>query len=340
MEMNDKNVMPVPAVSVIVPVYNVARYIAKCARSLFEQTLENLEIIFIDDCSPDNSTDIIKSLLEEYPSRKTLTKIIRMPHNSGQAEVRKRGIEESTAEYIIHCDGDDWVDNDLYEKMYVKALKTSSDVIFCPYIHETTKGPLYKDNITEAISGKDLVKNWYSHSVNMACWNKLVKRSIFVDNDIYPWEGLNMWEDNGLLTRALYFASSLNRIDGSFYHYNRLNVGAITYHYGRRETNQMIEIAKNLDIFFSDKEDSKDFKNTANAFKYLAKLNLITDSFKNYKEYKSLFKESNYIKKFIPNTAFSKRGLFRFKMVKYGFAPIFILMFKTKNILFKKLNFK
>ncbi|WP_301029899.1 glycosyltransferase family 2 protein, partial [Parabacteroides goldsteinii] len=75
--------MKSPKVTVIVPVYNVATYIEKCAVSLFAQTLDSLEILFVDDCSPDNSIDIIKETLKKYPVRNSLTRIIRMPSNSG-----------------------------------------------------------------------------------------------------------------------------------------------------------------------------------------------------------------------------------------------------------------
>ena len=81
--------MKSPKVTVIVPVYNVATYIEKCAVSLFAQTLDSLEILFVDDCSPDNSIDIIKETLKKYPVRNSLTRIIRMPSNSGQAAVRR-----------------------------------------------------------------------------------------------------------------------------------------------------------------------------------------------------------------------------------------------------------
>ena len=117
-----------PKVTVVIPVYNVATYIEKCATSLFEQTLDSLEILFVDDCSPDHSVEIIKKTLKKYPERNSLTRIIRMPSNSGLAAVRRQGIIEATGQYIIHCDGDDWVDSDLYEIMYNKAVKDNADV--------------------------------------------------------------------------------------------------------------------------------------------------------------------------------------------------------------------
>lgn len=320
-----------PKVSVIIPVYNVERYIEKCARSIFEQTLDSLEIIFVDDCSPDNSVEIIKQVLENYPKRRDQTKIIKMPSNAGQAGVRRRGILESTGEYIIHCDGDDWVDAELYEKMYSEASKSNADVVFCDEVLEYNDKsiPMNIENLPEI--GKDLIKNWYVNIYGLFCHNKLVRTSIYKENNILPWEDLNMWEDNGLLARLLYHSNKISQIHGPVYHYNRTNVNAMTAGYGLKQVNQMIGIASNLAEFFNSKPDAKDFENTVNAFKYLARINLVTDSFKSYKWFLKTFPESKYIAKKLDSKAFSTKGRFRFNMVRFGLAPLFILMFKVRN---------
>lgn len=121
--------MDTPKVSVIIPIYNVEKYIDRCARSLFEQTLEDIEYIFIDDCTPDKSVDILESVLKEYPHRIPQTQIIRLPKNIGAANVRKKGILLATGEYVIQCDSDDWVEKDMYELMYNKALSEDLDMI-------------------------------------------------------------------------------------------------------------------------------------------------------------------------------------------------------------------
>lgn len=84
-----------PKVSIIVPVYGVEKYIERCCRSLFEQTLDDIEYLFIDDCSPDRSIEILKKVLDEYPHRKNQVHIHRMGKNSGQAAVRKWGMRGS-----------------------------------------------------------------------------------------------------------------------------------------------------------------------------------------------------------------------------------------------------
>ena len=112
-----------PLVSVIVPIYGVEPYIEKCARSLFEQSLENMEFIFVNDCTPDKSVEILRQVIEDYPRRYLQIQIIEHEENRGLAMARNSGLLIAKGEYIIHCDSDDWVELDMYEEMYEKALE-------------------------------------------------------------------------------------------------------------------------------------------------------------------------------------------------------------------------
>lgn len=130
-----------------------------------------------------------------------------MASNSGLASVRRRGILEARGEYIIHCDGDDWVDVTLYQQMYEKAIADSSDIVVCDFIYETIKGPILYSQPEISGSSKIALENWYKHFFHMSCANKLVRRTLLTDNDLLPWPGLNMWEDNGLMMRTFYHAT-------------------------------------------------------------------------------------------------------------------------------------
>ena len=321
----------VPKVTVIVPVYNVEKYIKRCAKSLFEQTIDSLEILFIDDCGLDNSVEIIKETLKSYKNRNSLTRIINLPSNGGVASVRRQGIIEATGQYVIHCDGDDWVDLDLYERMYNKAIKENADVVICGLIDERINGNVVRDCYLSVNNGKEILKNWYKNTYHMSTCNKLVRRSIYVDNDILPWIGLNMWEDIGLFTRVFYYASRIVYLENAYYHYNRTNENAMTSVYGIKQVEQMIGIAEHLSEFFESMIDAKDFEKTKYAFQFLAKINLITDNYQNLKRYHNTFKEANIIIPEIDPFAFSNKGRFRYRMVRYHLAWLFVLMFKVKN---------
>ena len=111
--------MNIPKVSVIVLIYKVEKYIERCARSLFCQTMQDIEYVFVNDCTPDCSIQILQSVIDEYPQRKSDIKIISHEKNMGSGVARNTGLEVADGEYIIYCDGDDWVDPDMYEKLYI-----------------------------------------------------------------------------------------------------------------------------------------------------------------------------------------------------------------------------
>ena len=117
-------------VSVIVPVYNVEKYIDKCLNSLVKQTLKDIEIIVVNDGSPDNSQKIIDKYVDKYPDKiKSYIK-----ENGGQGSARNLGLEYASGEYISFIDSDDWLDLDALEEMYLLAKKEKSDVVICDMI--------------------------------------------------------------------------------------------------------------------------------------------------------------------------------------------------------------
>ena len=101
-----------PTVSVAVPVYAVERYIDRCARSLFEQTYDALEFVFVDDVSPDASIEILSSLVKEYPARAAAVKMVRHPVNRGLSAARNTALEHCAGEFITHVDSDDYLEPD------------------------------------------------------------------------------------------------------------------------------------------------------------------------------------------------------------------------------------
>lgn len=319
-------------VSVIIPVYNVSAYIEKCARSAFEQTLDDLEIIFVNDCSTDNSVEIIEKVISEYANSPKKSRIVHMSTNGGLAAVRRQGIIHATGRYVIHLDGDDWIDPDYYESLYNRALETDADIVVGDEVMEYSDKVVPKENLPLPPSGKEIMRNWYKHTIGLFCHNKLVRRSLYTDNNVLPWVGLNMWEDNGLFARLFYYADKVAQAHGPVYHYNRCNVSAMTSGYGTAQVEQMISVARNLTDFFESKPDAEDFRKTLLAFQYLAKLNLVTDSYSNLKLFKTIFPESDSIVTDLDPAAFSMKGKIRFWFVKYHLGALFITFFKIKNL--------
>ena len=325
-------------ISVIVPVFKAENYIEKCAKSLLSQTLDDIEYIFVDDCTPDNSIEILRRVVEQYPHRREHVRIERMPQNSRLAAVRRYGIQLATGDYVIHCDSDDWVDVDYYEKMYAEAIRCDADVVFAPIVDEYVGSSVLRkmESLPNTGTGKEIVSSWYGTNIAMFTVNKLVKRSIYTDNGILPFEGVNMWEDNGLMLRVLYYANRISSITGPAYHYNHTNMGAMTASYGRSAVDQMLKCADLLGKFFAEKSDAQEYAKTVNAVKYLAKLNLITTDFTGIREFKQTFPESDEAVNYISLNAFSTKGKIRFLFVKYHMAWLFVTLFKCASLFSKR----
>ena len=174
-----------PKVSVIIPVYGVEKYIERCARSLFEQTLEDIEFIFVDDCTPDSSINILECIIDQYPNRKDQIRIVRHEKNAGLPIARQTGIKNATGDYIAHCDSDDWVDTDMYRVMFEKASEEQADMVVCDYYR--SDGINHREDIGFISTDKEMfIKDMLYLRTSWAVWNKLVKRELYHPNFVYP----------------------------------------------------------------------------------------------------------------------------------------------------------
>lgn len=210
-----------PKVSVIIPVYGVEKYIERCARSLFEQTLNDIEYIFVDDCSPDKSIEILEHIVEEYRPRftreKKVVRIERLLTNSGQAAVRKHGIQFCTGEYVIHCDSDDWVDVHMYEEMYNKAIEEDADVVVCDFCSTDCENEQYSKGLISK-ERENVIVDVLLWRIAGCLWNKLVRRKEYTDHDLnYPTH--NMGEDAALIVQILWNAKRISYLPKPLYYY-------------------------------------------------------------------------------------------------------------------------
>lgn len=213
-----------PKLSVLVPVYNVEAWIDKCARSLFEQTIDDVEYIFVDDCTPDRSIEILTATLAEYPRRIPQVKIIRHDKNRGLVASRNTALKAAIGDFVIHCDSDDWVDREMYEVMYQSAISNNADMVYCSHIMEYGDGRqrVVEPNkkITLATEYLNLMIAGNSDAPS-PLWSKMYRREIAQDSRVCCPESMVMNED--LLRNALMLPLCKNVfcVDGVFYHYNR-----------------------------------------------------------------------------------------------------------------------
>ena len=228
-----------PKVSVIVPVYNVEKYLNKCIDSLINQSLKDIEIIIVNDSSPDNCQAIIDTYQKNYPN---LIKSF-IKENGGQGSARNYGLDYASGEYISFVDSDDWLDLDMLEKMYNLAIKDNSDVVICDMMDYYEDGSKKFFNCTKYDS---------VYKVTPSACNKIFKREII--NNIRFLNGL-WYEDFNFTTKILLNDPKISTISGLYYNCHARKVSTMN-------NNNSI---KNLDII-TVIEDLKDYACKNNLF--------------------------------------------------------------------------
>lgn len=239
-------------VSVIVPIYNANTYIRKCVTSLFGQTLDDVEYIFVDDASIDNSIEIIKEILKSYPNRTSQCRFIYNERNCGVSFSRNKGLKVATAEFVCFCDNDDWLDTNMLFSMYDYAICYNSDLVLCDAI------AVYNNRQTELLNIKfsstdriNALKKYISSTWN-PIWNMLVKRRLFYDYNIFFPEGKNMCEDYYVSTKLLLNAVNPIHIDKAYYYYNRSNLSSFLHNQNDKSNQMKIDVNLDLINYFKD----------------------------------------------------------------------------------------
>ena len=237
-------------VSVIVPVYNVEIYIKKCLDSLVSQTLKNIEIIIVNDGSPDNSQKIIDKYVEKYPEKiKSYKK-----KNGGLSSARNYGLKKAFGKYISFVDSYDYIDETMLEKMYNKAISNNFDLVVCDldYVDDNSNfimrvsSNINNDLFDEKV--KRCMLNLYP-----AAWNKLYKRELFDKSQVKFKEGI-WFEDVEFIYRLFPFIRSIGVVKDNLYKYVQRD-GAITKTFDERlynyvdNWNGIIDFYKNNNLY-------------------------------------------------------------------------------------------
>ena len=239
----EEKLMSKPAVSVVVPVYNVEKYLRECLDSIVNQTLKDIEIILVDDGSPDNCPQIC----DEYAAKDARIKVIHKP-NGGYGSAVNRGIEEAIGEYIGIVESDDWIEPDMYEKLYNNAKESNSDVCICDFYHARNSGNTIHEYITKKNIGLNECFNLLSKPEIMYQpaypWNKLYKKEFLDTNQIKMFEDKRMYQDITWNSEILSKCKLFSYINEPLYYYrydsvnsstNIGNLSTINYLYKRKE---------------------------------------------------------------------------------------------------------
>ncbi len=228
------------AITVITPVYNVKKFIRRCAESLLSQTYSDVEFIFVNDASTDGSVDILNSIIKQYPNKNI--RLIHHSENRGLPSSRKTGYEASTGRYIFNCDGDDWLEPTMLEKLYSAVAPLDIDYAYCDFFLSYEKSERYMKCPEFLTPDEALREGYLSGASKYNVWNKLIKRELY-DGVVFPVDHKKGGEDMimlGILSKA----RSIAYVPEALYHYVKINSSAISEAFSPQ---RLIDIRYNAD---------------------------------------------------------------------------------------------
>ncbi len=239
-------------VSLAVPVYGVERYIERCARSLFGQTYDNIEYIFVNDCTQDRSMEILYRVLQDYPSRLRQVRVVNHEHNKGLSGSRNTAVTAATGDFIMHIDSDDYVDADIVERCVERQLATGADIVSCNFIrHRTGYSEKWvhkrygsaKEHCLAVVCRKDIV----------SIVGRLIRTSLYRDNNINAEEGTNIGEDYQVTPKLIYHADKTVVEDGFLYHYDYTNSESYSHMFSMKDRQQSWRSFDIISSYFKNK---------------------------------------------------------------------------------------
>ena len=286
------------AVSIIVPVYNVEKYIGRCVCSLFEQRSDNFEYIFVNDCSIDKSIEILQQVMEKYPHRASQVKIINHEINKGVSASRNTGLVHATGKYIGWVDSDDWVDDEMFGAMYQMAEDTNADIVWCDfyscYGNETKDWILKRQACNEDRIA--LLKGLLNGGLHGSLCNSIARRQLYIDHKIVFSPDINLMEDKMVSIQLRYYAQKCTYIPNAYYFYNQTNRHSITSS-SKNEINNLDSGIKSIQIIQAFLESNKEGIDFSEDFNYakLAFKDYYFHSFtvQGFKIWKQIFPEAN-----------------------------------------------
>ena len=229
-----------PKVSVIVPVYNVEKYIEKCLNTLVNQTLKEIEIIIVNDGSKDNSKEIIKKFIGMYPE-----KIVYLEkENGGLSDARNFGIPYAKGEYIAFLESDDYVELNMYEDMYKIAQNENSDMVECDFIWEYPNKS--RIDTGEIYHGKHEMLE----KVRVVAWNKLIKKSVLDKANVQFPKGFR-YEDIEFTYKLLPYIEKVSFLKKPCVHYIQRDTSISNTQNER--TKEILDVFDNVIKYYKEK---------------------------------------------------------------------------------------
>lgn len=237
-------------ITVIIPIYNTASYLLRCINSITSQDLDDVELIFIDDCSTDDSFEKLNTILN---GRTDINyRILQNKSNLGSGETRNIGIKEACGDYVIFIDSDDYIETNYFIELKNIIKNELSDIVIFDYTEIYKDTTVYKQCKTTDTKEK-IIANLIESKMHNSLCNKLIKRSLFIDNNIFIQKGMSMFEDKSICFKLFENANLVSYIPKSLYYYDRTRDNSLTRQNQAKNISNALILLEIIDNHYKDK---------------------------------------------------------------------------------------
>lgn len=224
-------------VSIIVPIYNVEKYLSRCVDSLISQTYQNVEIILVDDCSTDKGAEIAAEYAQKDPKR---IRFVQHEKNGGLSCARNSGIAASSGEWITFVDSDDWVSQDFVKTLYDTAVTDNADIVMSDFYYAFDTGKTYEVSTCGSLTTESDHKKKVALA-DPCSTTRLYRKTIFTENNLTFPEDIKRSEDIATIIPVLTYTDKISLVNKPM------------YYYFQRTTSLSNQNGKNADVSFFPK---------------------------------------------------------------------------------------
>lgn len=261
-----------PLVSILIPVYGVEKYILRCLESVADQTYDNIEVILVNDCTPDKSVDVA----EKYISVSSLegkTRIINHEKNRGLSAARNTAVAAAKGEFVLHLDSDDYIDSNTVKETVYYALDHNADVVLYGFTHKYISFENV-EHISIPQNKIECINLILQRRIPVCLCGGLYKRKLY-SNGVEELEGFDYEEDYVTKPRLLYYANKIVAYDKPFYFYNHQTEGSMSKLFKKKCIEDTIVTIDALRIFFQGVKESSSFSHSLDVASDKLKANLL-----------------------------------------------------------------
>ena len=308
-------------VTILMPIYKVEQYLEKTLNSIFSQTYPYLDYVFVNDCSPDNSLQILKDAIIKYKIEKNKFTIINHFRNEGIAVSRADCIANAKGDYVYFVDSDDWIEENTVEQMVSATNGGAVDIVGCDFMKDFVSGQTtyHHEDYSESCMGN--LYKCLNYDIATVLWKLLIRRSLFDNFTITP--HVDIVEDYIMSVKLYYYANSFVSIPKAFYHYVQYNQARVSLQ-TLWSVNMHIKGVKEVEAFCREKglyDDDVEHKLLLRKFNI--KSNFLTKQLLDYQSYKQTFPEAKSIWR---EMNYSTKERIKFWLAEHGFYSLLKLI--------------